>query len=70
MEAIAEALDISPLALNDFRVENARDLLGLLLQLEDEFGIVPVENGSGLSIDVSAEKAPAAAWPPSGSHCV
>lgn len=58
VEAIAEALDISPLALKDFRVENARDLLGLLLQLEDEFGIVPAENESGLSIDVSAEKAP------------
>ena len=39
-------------------MENARDLLGLLLQLEDEFGIVPAEDGSGLSIDVSAEKAP------------
>lgn len=38
VEAIAEALDISPLALKDFGVENARDLLGLLLQLEDEFG--------------------------------
>ena len=58
VEAIAEALDISPLALKDFGVENARDLLGLLLQLEDEFGIVPAEDGSGLSIDVSAEKAP------------
>lgn len=68
VEAIAEALDISPLALKDFGVENARDLLGLLLQLEDEFGIVPVENESGLSIDVSAEKAPAAARPPSGSQ--
>lgn len=58
IEAIAEALDISPLALKDFGVENARDLLGLLLQLEDEFGIVPAEDGSGLSIDASAEKAP------------
>ena len=74
VEAIAEALDISPLALKDFGVENARDLLGLLLQLEDEFGIevpdeavenfhtvgdvVPAEDGSGLSIDASAEKAP------------
>ena len=48
----------SPLALKDFGVENARDLLGLLLQLEDEFGIVPAEDGSGLSIDASAEKAP------------
>ena len=58
VEAIAGALDISPLALKDFGVENARDLLGLLLQLEDEFGIVPAEDGSGLSIDASAEKAP------------
>ena len=58
IEAIAEALDISTLALKDFGVENARDLLGLLLQLEDEFGIVPAEDGSGLSIDASAEKAP------------
>lgn len=58
IEAIAEALDISPLVLKDFGVENARDLLGLFLQLEDEFGIVPAEDGSGLSIDASAEKAP------------
>ena len=48
IEAIAEALDISPLALKDFGVENARDLLGLLLQLENEFGIVPAEDGSSL----------------------
>ena len=60
IEAIAEALDISPLALKDFGVENARDLLGLLLQLENEFGIVPAEDGSSLSIDASAEKAPKA----------
>lgn len=53
-------LDISPLALKDFGVENARDLLGLLLQLENEFGIVPAEDGSSLSIDASAEKAPKA----------
>ena len=58
VEAIAETLDISPLALKGFRVENARDLLGPLLQLEDEFGTVPAEDGLGLSIDVSAEKAP------------
>ena len=60
IEAVAEALDISPLALKDFGVENARDLLGLLLQLENEFGIVPAEDGSSLSIDASAEKAPKA----------
>ena len=74
IEAIAEALDISPLALKDFGVENARDLLGLLLQLENEFGIVPAEDGSSLSIDASAEKAPKAtlrsemSWNPERSH--
>lgn len=56
--AIASALDVSPLALKDFGVESASELLALLLQLEDSFGIVPDADGKGLAIDPSAEKAP------------
>ena len=58
IEAIAEALEISPLALKEYGVETARDLLALFLQLEDEFGVVPTFDGSGIIIDKSATKAP------------
>lgn len=58
IDAIAEALEISPLALKDYGVETARDLLALFLQLEDEFGVVPTPDGAGFAIDKSAPKAP------------
>lgn len=60
VRAIASALDVSPLALRDFGVENSSELLALLLQLEEGFGLVPDEDGKGLSIDPSACKAPKA----------
>lgn len=58
VDDIARALDVSPLALKDYGVESAKDLLALLLQLEDEFGIVPSDDGSSLTIDPKAPNAP------------
>lgn len=46
------------MALKDYGVESSRDLLALLLQLEDEFGIEPAADGSGLVVNSKAEKAP------------
>lgn len=57
---LARALDASPRMLEDHGIESARDLVGALLQLEDEFGLVPNESGNGLAIDPEAEKAPKA----------
>lgn len=57
INAIAEVLGISPLALKDYGVEDSRDFLGLLLQLEEKYGFAPAEDGFSLLIDPSAEKA-------------
>ena len=58
VEDIANALEVSPLALKDFGVESARDLLALMLQLEDEFGIAPAEDGASIAVDPKAPAAP------------
>lgn len=58
VEDIAEALEVSPLALKDFGVESARDLLALMLQLEDEFGITPSGDGASIAVDPKAPAAP------------
>ncbi len=58
INTIAEALDISPMALKDYGVESAKDLMGLLLQLEDDFGIAPTSDGTGLEVSLKAKKAP------------
>ena len=57
MDKMAKALDVSPEMLEDHRIRTARDLVGTLLQLEEEFGIVPDEHGDGLRIDRKAESA-------------
>ncbi len=57
LEKIARALDVSPLALRDYRIGSARDLMGLMLQLEETFGIVPDEDGKCLVLDHTAKNA-------------
>lgn len=57
LERIARALDVSPLALRDYRIGSARDLMGLMLQLEETFGIVPDEDGKCLVLDHAAKNA-------------
>lgn len=51
-------MDISPLSLKDYGVESAKDLLVLMLQLEDEFGIAPSDDGSSSAVDPKAPNAP------------
>lgn len=58
VEGIANVLEVSPLALKDFGVESARDLLALMLQLEDEFGIAPAEDGASIVVNANAPAAP------------
>lgn len=58
LESIAAALGVSINALKDYGVENASDLMSLLVRLEDSSGIVPVADGSGLSLNPKAPYAP------------
>lgn len=58
LEKIAQALDVSTRMLEDHGIASARDLVGALLQLEDEFGLVPDMRNGGLSIDPRAKNAP------------
>lgn len=51
LEKIARALDVSPLALRDYQISTVRELMGLLLQLEDIFGLVPNESGEYLALE-------------------
>ena len=60
LEKIAKALEVSEGALKDYGVETSRDLMALLLQLEEGYGLVPSEDGMGpklaQSIKTWAEK--------------
>ena len=58
LESIAAALDVSVNALKDYGVETSRDLMALLLQLEEGYGLVPSEDGMGLAVDPKAPHAP------------
>lgn len=56
---IAKALDISVSALRSYHVDTASELLSILVQFEDEYGLVPSGAGGGsLTIDKKAEGAP------------
>ena len=57
-EKIAKALEVSEGALKDYGVETSRDLMALLLQLEEGYGLVPSEDGMGLAVDPKAPHAP------------
>ena len=61
LESISAVLGVSVNALKDYGVENASDLMSLLVRLEDSFGIVPAADGSGLSLNPKAPHAPKAA---------
>ena len=45
LEEIAKELEVSMGALKDYGVETSRDLMTLLLQLEEGYGIVPSKDG-------------------------
>ena len=58
LESISAALGVSVNALKDYGVETSRDLMALLLQLEEGYGLVPSEDGMGLAVDPKAPHAP------------
>lgn len=55
---IADALAVSEAALKDYRVESYADLIGVFLQMEDEYGLAPSQDGMGLEIDPKAKHSP------------
>lgn len=60
LEKMAEALDVAPSMLVDYGVNDARSLLSLVLQLESEFDLMPVQSSEGLAIGMAhnSETAP------------
>ena len=58
LDKIAKALEVSEGALKDYGVETAQDLMALLLQLEEGYGLVPSEDGMGLAVDPKAPHGP------------
>ena len=58
LEEIAKALEVSEGALKDYGVETSQDLMALLLQLEEGYGLIPNEDGMGLAVDPKAPHAP------------
>lgn len=56
LEKISKALGVTPDSLVRHEITSAKDALGVLFQLEDEFGLVPQEDGS-FRIDRKADNA-------------
>ena len=56
LEKISKALGVTPDSLVRHEIASAKDALGVLFQLEDEFGLGPQEDGS-LRIDPKADNA-------------
>lgn len=57
LQEIARALDIDPSALVGYEVDSARDVLSILFQLSDEFGLKPTGDGA-ITVDPKAKGAP------------
>jgi transcriptional regulator with XRE-family HTH domain len=53
--AIAEVLGVSPAALADYALEDARDALEVLFRLEDMAGLHPVDTGDGMALMVDVD---------------
>ena len=56
LEKISKALGVTPDSLVRYEIESAKGVLGVLFQLEDEFGLVPQEGGT-LGIDPKSKNA-------------
>ena len=52
LDKIAKALEVSEGALKDYGVETAQDLMALLLQLEEGYGLVPSEDGMAVCVQL------------------
>ena len=59
---IAKALNVSQSALKDYQVETYADLIGMFLQMEEEYGLQPAEDGMGLKLDTNAKHSPKLAF--------
>lgn len=59
---ITKALDVSQSTLKDYQVESYADLVGMFLQLEEEYGLQPSEDGMGLSIGPKSKHSPKLAY--------
>lgn len=55
---LADAVGLTVGALKDYGVETSQDLMALLLQLEEDYGLVPSEDGTGLAVGPGAPHAP------------
>lgn len=55
---LADAVGLTEGALKDYGVETSHDLMALLLQLEEGYGLVTSEDGMGLAADPRAPHAP------------
>ena len=51
---LADAVGLTVGALKDYGVETSQDLMALLLQLEEGYGLVPSEDGTGLAVGPGA----------------
>ena len=58
LEEIANTREVSVGAEMPFGVESSQVLMALLLQLEEGYGLVPSEDGMGLTVDPRAPHAP------------
>ena len=56
LEKISKAVGVTPDSLVRHEIASAKDALGVLFQLEDEFGLVPQEDGT-LGIDPKSKNA-------------
>lgn len=56
LEKISKALGVTPDSLVRHEIASAKDALGVLFQLEDEFGLVPREDGT-FEIDPKSKNA-------------
>ena len=56
LEKISKALGVTPDSLVRHEIASEKDALGVLFQLEDEFGLVPQEDGT-LGIDPKSKNA-------------
>lgn len=55
---LADAVGLTEGALKDYGVETSRDLMALLLQLEEGYDLLASEDGMGLAVDPKAPHAP------------
>ena len=51
MERIAKALDVRPEAFADCRIRTDQEVIHLIFNLEDDYGILPLKGSAGITVD-------------------